>query len=156
MSITRLIKECANRNYSKASKLFESELEKKVLEILGDEKEDLLALDELEDCSTEEPKMEGDEEEVKVEAEGDEEEVKTESEDEEIKTEAEGDEEEVKTESEEDEVKTESEEEEELKTEAEGDEEEVKTESDEDLELDYVTEDDFEKIAESVLFGKRK
>lgn len=145
MSITKLIKECANRNYAKASKLFESELEKKVCEILGDEKEDILALDEVEDCDPEEVKAESDEDKKDEPVAESDEEKKDEPVAEDVDTEGDDVEKALQ----------EGEEDEELKTEAEGDEEEVKAEADEH-ELDYVVEDDFEKIAESVLFGKRK
>lgn len=140
MSITKLIKECANRNYAKASKLFESELEQKVCEILGSDKEDILALDELED-GAEEPVAEGDEEKKdEPVAEGEEDKEESVAED----VDAKGDDVEKSL--------HEAEEDEEVKTESEGDEEEVKAEGEE---LDFVVEDDFEKIAESVLFGKR-
>lgn len=76
MSINKLIKECANRNFAKASKLFESELEKSILELLSDEKEDLLDLKEFD----EEEVTESEKEEVLPESDDDKEVMESEEE----------------------------------------------------------------------------
>lgn len=184
MSITKLIKECANRNFAKAQNLFESELKQKVYEILGDETEELLDLNELESDDETELKAEAadsETDEVKTESEGDaDEEVKTEADetdsDKEVtesdETDAGVDGEACAESCESDEELEEAEHQEKFK--ALLDEYGVATiedltdeqkseffsklkESEEDmLEMDYDTEDDFEDMAEKLLFGKTR
>lgn len=172
MTINKIIRECSSRNFSKATKLFESELEKKVYEILNNEKEEMLDLKE----------FDTDEEEKVCEAECSDEEMKAESDEncEDPMTEEDtaqqekfkalladygvespndlSDDEKAEffsklKESEDQEMKEESEEVFDSTLEG-GD--HLEEDEEKETELDFVTEDDFEKIAEKVLFGKRR
>ena len=137
-TIIKLIKECSDKNYAKASNIVNSLVEKKIAKILRESEEELLELDDLEEQEDKEAKTESEEEEKSLTEEtdhqakfkalldefgvtspaslSDEEKSKFFNK---LKESYSADEDEVKTEAdEEDDVVTESDEEDEVKTEA--------------------------------------